>query len=282
MFRSKLIIKVLRPKQWIKNLLVAVAPIAAGQLGSQTMNIILGIIGFSAASSFGYLANDWKDRHLDKEHPKKNSRPFASGDLKINDLIVLMLLCLLVVIYVCINLPGKFILTVFAYLVITLSYTFIIKQIPVLEMIWLAFGFLVRAIAGSAIISQQPTGWFLVTVGFGSLFVVSAKRLGEFKSSYANLTRIVIRKYNESFLSTVLTAALTITLLTYCLWVFEIYPHSLLAQITILPFTFTLFWYAWICESGNAESPEDLMISNWIFLFAATATILPIFITIYL
>jgi decaprenyl-phosphate phosphoribosyltransferase len=65
-------INVTRLKQWIKNLLVAAAPVAAGQFSSQLSSIILGVIGFTSASVIGYLTNDWKDRGFDRTHPKKN------------------------------------------------------------------------------------------------------------------------------------------------------------------------------------------------------------------
>jgi decaprenyl-phosphate phosphoribosyltransferase len=282
MIRIKSMVKVLRPKQWIKNLLVAAAPIAAGQVGLQTGSIILGFIGFSAASSFGYLVNDWKDQEADKDHPKKKLRPFASGELKLNSLFLLLLLCIFVMAATCLVLPSKFSLSIMVYLAITISYTLAIKSIPVFEMLWLSTGFLIRAIAGSAIIQEPPTGWFIVTVGFGALFIVSAKRLAELKNSYIKVTRNVIKKYNEPFLNTVSTASLTITLLTYSLWVFEIHPHSVLAQFTILPFSLSVFLYAWYCETSDAESPENLLLSNNLIILTALATVFPLLITVYL
>lgn len=276
------LVRALRPKQWTKNLLVAAAPIAAGQLNLEAKSIVVGLIGFCAASSFGYLLNDWRDRKSDFEHPKKKLRPFASGVLDFKSLIVLLLVCNFVIILSCIVLPYKFTITILAYLITTISYTFVIKSIPVLEMLWLSSGFLIRAIAGSAIIQKPPTGWFLVTVGFGALFIVSAKRQGELKNNYARVTRKVINSYNESFLNTVLTASLTITLLTYSLWVFEIHPNSVFAQFTIFSFSLSVFIYAWKCETSDAESPEILLLSNKMFVFSAMATIFPILITVYL
>jgi decaprenyl-phosphate phosphoribosyltransferase len=276
------LVRALRPRQWTKNLLVAAAPIAAGQFNLEVKNIGVGLIGFCAASSFGYLLNDWKDRKSDYSHPKKRLRPFASGVLNFKNLIILLLVCAFVIIISCLVLPHKFSLSILAYLITTISYTFVIKSIPVLEMLWLSSGFLIRAIAGSAIIQKSPTGWFLVTVGFGALFIVSAKRLGELKSNYASVTRKVIDSYNESFLNAVLTASLTITLLTYSLWVFEIHPNSVLAQFTIFSFSLSVFIYAWQCETSDAESPEILLLSNKMIVLSALATIFPILITVYL
>jgi decaprenyl-phosphate phosphoribosyltransferase len=275
-------VRALRPKQWTKNLLVAAAPIAAGQFNLEAKNIAIGLIGFCAASSFGYLLNDWKDRRADSNHPKKKLRPFASGELNFKSLVILLSVCIVVMVLACIDLPNKFTLSILVYLFITVSYTLIIKSIPVLEMLWLSSGFLIRAIAGSVIIQEPPTGWFVVTVGFGALFIVSAKRLGELKSNYDRVTRKVIDMYNLSFLNTVLTASLTITLLTYSLWVFQIHPNSVFAQFTILPFSLSIFIYTWQCETGDAESPENLILSNKMILLSALATIFPLLITVYL
>jgi len=282
MIKFKSMVKALRPRQWIKNLLVAAAPIAAGQVGLQAKSIICGFIGFTAASSFGYLVNDWKDQEADKDHPKKKLRPFASGELKLNNLFLLLMLCIFVMAVTCLVLPNEFLLCILVYLAITISYSLAIKSIPVFEMLWLSTGFLIRAIAGSAIIQEPPTGWFVVTIGFGALFIVSAKRLAELKNSYTKVTRSVIKKYNEPFLNTVLTASLTITLLTYSLWVFEIHPYSVLAQFTILPFSLSIFLYTWHCENGDAESPENLLLSNNLIILTALATIFPLLITVYL
>jgi decaprenyl-phosphate phosphoribosyltransferase len=271
----------LRPKQWIKNLLVIAAPIAAREFSPQVGNVMIGFIGFSAASSFGYLINDWNDRKVDMHHPKKGLRPFASGLLNFYHLILLASLCITIALATCILLPINFTLTLLMYLVLTISYSWGIKSIPVFEMLWLATGFLLRALAGSAIIQSPPTGWFIVTVLFGALFIVSLKRLAELKIRSSKVTRKVIESYSKSFLGTVVTSSLTITLLTYALWIFEVYSNSLLAQVTILPFSLSCFLYTWHSENGDAESPESLIMSSKIMVLSIVATILPLLIVMH-
>ena len=275
------LVKASRPKQWIKNLLVAAAPIAASQFGSQKTKIILGVVGFTAASIIGYLINDWIDKESDRNHPKKQFRPFASGKLNFYSLVFLLMINTLVVIRICLFLPKEYTLTIIVYLLLTLTYSLYIKSKPVIEMIWLASGFLIRAIAGSAIIQEAPTGWFIVAVGFGALFVVSAKRLAELKNNHQNKTRLVISKYNESFLNLVLTTSVSITLLTYALWVFQVHPNSILAQFTILPFTLSVLLYAWHCENGDAESPESLIYKDKLMLVGIFLVITPLIFIIY-
>jgi decaprenyl-phosphate phosphoribosyltransferase len=276
-----LAVKATRPKQWIKNLLVAAAPVAAGEFGSQLINILFGVIGFIAASIIGYLINDWRDRESDQNHSKKKYRPFASGKLKLPSLIIILLISAIILIFTCFVLPTKFTLTVLLYLLITISYTLFIKSLPVLEMIWLASGFLIRAIAGSTIIQESPTGWFVVAVGFGALFIVSAKRLAELKNNHSKLTRTVISQYNENFLNHVLTTSVSITLLTYSLWVFQVHPNSILAQFTILPLTLVILLYSWHCENGDAESPETLIYEDKFIILSFLAVVIPLLCVIY-
>ena len=277
-----LLLKAMRPKQWIKNLLVAAAPIAAGDFFKEIDQIILGVAGFIAASIMGYLVNDWLDREADRLHHRKKLRPFASKQLKLKSFTLLLILNFIFTLNICLVLPLEYTYTILAYLVVTLSYSFYVKKKPVVEMLWLATGFLIRAIAGSTIIKESPTGWFVVSVWFGALFIVSAKRVAELKRNQISQTRQVINEYNQSFLDLVLTSSVSITLLTYSLWVFQVHPESFLAQFTILPFALSVYLYSWHCENGDAESPETLIFTDKLLIISAITTAVPLAAVIYL
>jgi len=271
-----------RPKQWIKNLLVAAAPLAAGKLISEKNSVLLGILGFTAASSFGYLINDWKDKEFDRIHPKKKFRPFASRELGKKSLFLLLITCAIISLGTCLLLPSKFAISLLAYLVVTITYTLAIKNQPVLEMLWLSLGFLIRALAGSVIIQESPTGWFIVSIAFGALFIVSSKRLAEFKNIHKGQTRKVITVYNQPYLNLIVTSSVTITLLTYCLWVFQVHPNSVLVQLTIFPLTLAFFLYAWQSEIGDAEAPELFIFTNKLIIYSLLAIVSLLFLVIYL
>lgn len=277
-----LLLKAMRPKQWIKNLLVAAAPIAAGDFFSETNQIILGVAGFISASIIGYLVNDWSDQEADKQHYRKKLRPFASKQLKLKSFTLLLIINLIITLNICLFLPLEYSYTILAYLIVTLSYSLHVKKVPVVEMLWLATGFLIRAIAGSTIINESPTGWFVVLVWFGALFIVSAKRVAELKWNQTSQTRQVINKYNQSFLDLVLISSVSITLLTYSLWVFQVHSESFLAQFTILPFALSIYLYAWHCENGDAESPETLIYKDKLMLISAVTTAATLMVVIYL
>jgi decaprenyl-phosphate phosphoribosyltransferase len=271
----------LRPKQWVKNLLVAAAPVAAGQIQEEMLQVCIGILGFIFASSFGYLINDWLDRDRDRLHATKKLRPFASGKLGIAHLLSLTLGCIIGAMACAYVLPSIYSIALATYLLITLSYSIFVKHQPVLEMLWLSSSFLIRAIAGSTIISESPTGWFVICVFFGALFVVSAKRLAEFKSPEGVTTRGVMKLYSEEFLQTIFTTSLTVTSLTYALWAFDFRENTFLAQISIIPFVTSLYLYAYNCEQGDAQKPEELLFKSRSFLVAAFVTLLCLLLVFY-
>ena len=156
-------VEVIRPKQWSKNLLIFAAPIASTELFANLAALIIGFIGFTAASIMGYLTNDWLDKEHDRLHEKKQFRPFASGKLQKGHFIFLLTTSSFLTLFTCVYAGSGFSLMIFIYLTITFSYSFFIKNIAVFEMFWLALGFLVRAIAGSVIVGIAPTGWVIVT-----------------------------------------------------------------------------------------------------------------------
>jgi decaprenyl-phosphate phosphoribosyltransferase len=270
------VIKALRPKQWIKNLLVLAAPAAAGVLTQNISHLFLGLMGFICASSFGYLINDWVDRPSDAKHPRKKNRPFASQKIGLRHLIGLLALLTVLIVYACLLLPTHFTLVIAAYLAVTLSYSLYLKSLPVTEMVWLALGFLLRAIAGSAIIQKSPTGWFLVAVFFGAIYVVTAKRIAEIRSEHVGSTRSVLRQYSLPFLNVILTVSIAITLLTYALWVFAVHANSAIAQLTIVPFSLSVLLYAYHAETDDAEAPEDLLFKDPVLLLGIAFTVLPL------
>jgi decaprenyl-phosphate phosphoribosyltransferase len=271
-------VQALRPKQWIKNFLVLAAPIASGEFFANFWLAISAFISFVFTSSLGYLANDWRDREADWFHPKKRARPFASGLLGLRHLIFLMMICSVFATIPLFFLPRMFVYVLSAYLLITFSYSYVIKSIPVLEMLWISTGFLIRALAGSVVISQPPTGWFVTTVFFGSLFMISSKRIAETRKFRKTSTRKVISAYPEGFLNATSTMSLGVTITTYCLWVFEVHPESSLAQISILPFAYSVLMYLYCCDKGDAEAPEDLLFSNRYLLISISITILLLFL----
>jgi decaprenyl-phosphate phosphoribosyltransferase len=271
----------LRPRQWIKNLLVLAAPFFGKVFIEDIREVTLAFIAFCAASSLGYLVNDWWDKDIDASHPIKNIRPFASRILKFHDLILLVTFLIVIITMNCYFLPPAFSFAIAAYLMITLSYSFYFKSVPVIEIVVLSLGFLVRAIGGASAVNLVASSWFLIFSGFGALFIVSTKRLAEFKNREFQQVRGVISTYTESFLTTVLNTALTISLLTYTLWVFSIHEGGFWAQLSILPVTVGFLRYSWHRERGDGETPERLIFGDPAILLAGLLAVISLTVALY-
>jgi decaprenyl-phosphate phosphoribosyltransferase len=252
-------IQSLRPKQWIKNFLLFVAPFTAGfEITSQFNLVILGFFCFCAAASLGYVINDLSDIEIDRLHPIKTQRPFASGALSVfSGWVIIFLLCCFLLLCV-IHLPGKFSAVLCVYILNTILYTKFLKYIPVLEMFTVAFGFILRLIAGAVVIDLEASAWLLIVGGFGSLFIVGAKRLAEFNQKDFREVRLVLKEYTSDFLESVITFSMAICTTGYALWAFSDLNNLFLYQLSLIPFTMVLFRYKWLSEVSNVEAPEDV------------------------
>jgi decaprenyl-phosphate phosphoribosyltransferase len=272
----------LRPKQWVKNLLLFVAPFAAGTYATQEMSYsIIGFFAFSMASSVGYILNDLSDIENDRKHPKKKSRPFASGILSVRAGFLIIGVLVLILLALLFPLPRLFTLVVIIYTLNTLFYTTILKRVPVLEMFAVAFGFVLRLIAGGLVINLAISEWFLLVGGFGALFVVAEKRLAEKKQASSQDVRQVVKEYTPEFLysSTAISVAICIT--SYCFWAFRQSINPFWFQISVIPFVMALFQYRWISERDGVEAPEDAILGDVPLLILALLCVTSLTIGIY-
>jgi decaprenyl-phosphate phosphoribosyltransferase len=272
----------LRPKQWVKNLLLFVAPFAAG--GTTTREVFFSIIGFwafSMASSIGYILNDLNDIENDRNHPKKKSRPFASGILSVQLGFLIVGILLLVLLAFLSQLPHLFTLVVIVYILNTLIYTRFLKHLPVLEMFAVAFGFVLRLIAGAVVVDLAISEWFLLVGGFGALFVVAEKRLAEKKQAGSRDVRQVVKVYTPEFLysSTAISVAVCVT--SYCFWAFRQSINPFWFQMSVIPFVMALFQYRWMSERDGIEAPEDAILRDVPLLILAFLCVITLTLGIY-
>jgi 4-hydroxybenzoate polyprenyltransferase len=173
-------IRALRPRHWVKNLLVIVAPLGAGMTGVEALFAIsLAFLALSAAASATYLINDVRDREQDSQHPSKKLRAVASGELKPRTALVAA--ALLVVVAVSIGWVINFLVFVgiVVYLVVTTLYSVWLKRVPALDVIILAGLFVLRIVVGALTISVEVSNWLLATSFFVFISLASAKRFIE-------------------------------------------------------------------------------------------------------
>lgn len=260
-----------RPKQWVKNGLVAAAPLAAGELFTEPVFAwtVLAFVVFSMAASSVYMVNDAIDVEADRAHPRKRSRPIASG--AVAPLTAKMLAAALALLSIAIpSALGNFRLAavIGGYLVLQACYLVWLKHEPVLDVACVAAGFLLRAIAGGAASGIPISKPFLIVVSFGALFMVVGKRYSELVSQDQRdgETRRTLAKYTPSYLRMLLAFSLAVTVTAYTMWAFERDASEggeiAFAAISVIPFTLALLRYARDVDSAGAEAPEDAVFAD--------------------
>nr|ABP43644.1 UbiA prenyltransferase [Mycolicibacterium gilvum PYR-GCK] len=265
------VIKAIRPRQWVKNLLVLAAPIAAlgGDIrydyDEMAINILIAFVAFSLAASCIYLVNDSRDVEADRQHPTKRFRPIAAGVvpewLAYTLAVVLGLAALGISLLASVNLT----LVIGVYILMQLAYCFGLKHQAVLDICIVSSAYLIRAIAGGAAAGIPLSQWFLLVMTFGSLFMVAGKRYAELQ--LAERTGAKIRKslesYTASYLRFVWTVAATSMVVCYSLWAFE--RDGAAASwyaVTIIPITIAILRYAVDVDGGLAGEPEEIALKD--------------------
>ena len=223
------IIKAIRPRQWVKNLLVLAAPLAAlgGDVEYDYKQVLLRVgvafVAFCLAASCIYLINDSRDVEADRAHPTKRFRPIAAGVVPLPlayGLAVVLGVASLVISWL---ISPDLALVMAVYIGVQLAYCFGLKHQAVLDICIVSSGFLIRAIAGGVAAGIPLSQWFLLVMAFGSLFMAAGKRYAELQ--LAERTGAKIRKslesYTSSYLRFVWTLSATAVVLCYGLWAFE-------------------------------------------------------------
>ena len=270
------IVRELRPKQWIKNVLVFAAPLAAGVFNNRDTDLrALGAFGcFCAAASATYLLNDAMDIESDRLHPVKKNRPMAAGLVPVGLAYVLAVVLLVVAIGGSFLLRRDFGFTILAYLALTTVSTLWLKRVPILDIVAVAAGFVLRAIGGATATGLPISEWFFIVTSFGALFMVTGKRAGErsdLGDDAANI-RPALAAYTPQYLNYLKAVFSAGTLITYCLWAFasaqESTNGSVLFQLSIVPFAVAILRYALLLEQGKGAEPENLVLSDRTLLLA--------------
>lgn len=258
----------MRPRQWTKNVLVVAAPAAAGLLlePDVLVPVLIAFVSFCAVSSSVYLVNDIADREVDRLHPVKARRPIASGELGVRPAAVLAGVLAVVGIATALLAGWELTLLVAGYLAMQVAYNVRLKHEPVVDLAVVSLGFLLRAVAGGVAADVELSRWFLMVAGFGSLFVVAAKRYSELTTlGAASGTRRSLMRYSESYLRFVWSMAAAATLMAYSLWAFETGsddPGANWKAISVVPFALGLLRYSVDVDNAAAADPEVLVFGD--------------------
>lgn len=274
------LIKAIRPRQWIKNLLVLAAPLAAVGSGIEynyadlAYKVSIAFVVFCLAASSIYLVNDARDVEADRAHPTKRFRPIAAGVVPESVAYVLAAVLALASLGISWLLTPNLALVMAVYIAVQLAYCFGLKHQAVLDICIVSSGFLLRAIAGGVAADIPLSQWFLLVMAFGSLFMAAGKRFAELQ--LAERTGAKIRKslesYTSSYLRFVWTLSATAMVLCYGLWAFgRDSANDALGldgqdaswyAITMVPFTIAILRYAVDIDGGIAGEPEEIALKD--------------------
>jgi decaprenyl-phosphate phosphoribosyltransferase len=278
------IVKAVRPRQWVKNLLVLVAPLVA--LGDDRftydyrtvlVKVSVAFVAFCLAASSVYLVNDARDVEADRQHPTKRFRPIAAG--VVPEWLAYTLAVVLGVVSLAISwlLTPNLALVMAIYIGVQLAYCFGLKHQAVLDICIVSSGFLIRAIAGGVAADVPLSQWFLLVMAFGSLFMAAGKRYAELQ--LAERTGAKIRKSLESYTTTYLrfvwTMSATAVVLCYGLWAFgrDDQGGTSWFVVSMIPFTIAILRYAVDVDGGMAGEPEEIALRDRVLQCLAVAWI---------
>lgn len=280
MKKLKSYLKLMRVRHYIKNLIVLLPLFFSEQFLSEPLklrNAILGLLAMCMAASAVYIVNDLHDVEKDRSHPTKCRRPLASGEISHGEayglLTVLLVLCIFFSFLIG-NLPGALILVL--YLILNLCYSYGLKNQPVIDVVILVSGYVLRLLYGALITDIKVSAWLFLTVMSGSFFLGFGKRRNEYQIQKGDeASRPVLKKYSLNFLDKNMYCFMTLTDMFYSLWVIEKMKNILFWSIPV--FFLILMLYSFDVEGNTDGDPVEVILGDRkILLLAAVYGILVI------
>jgi decaprenyl-phosphate phosphoribosyltransferase len=266
------LVRTARLKQWSKNVLVFAAPAAAGVLTDWVpfWHALGAFATFCLVSSGTYFVNDAVDAETDRHHPAKRYRPVAAGVVSRPQALATGTTLMVLGIGGGTAIAWRLGLVLGVYVGVQLGYSFYLKHQPVLDLVAIAGGFVLRAIAGAVAVPVPVSEWFLIVATFGSLLMVTGKRLAEQieLGDGRGAHRATLDLYTSSFLRTVLAISAGGAIVGYCLWAFSLqtalahHHDPIWYQLSIVPMIVALLRYTFLVEGGRGAEPEVLVFSD--------------------
>lgn len=302
-------IRLLRPRQWIKNFAIFASITFAGQLFNQPVfqKVFLGFVVFCFLSSATYVINDIFDLEKDRKHPFKKLRPIAHGDITVSMGFAIAALLTLIGLFLSTKVTPAFFLLIMLYLIIQFLYSSFLKTIAVIDILAIALGYILRVYGGEFASGFHLSVWLLLTTISISLFLAIGKRRSELtlvsniQGGHINATRKSLSHYSDRLLDVYASIFATSTFITYSLFTFLENPQGFKISlgvllpaflpafferkwlmITIFPVVYGLMRYLQdIYEKHEGESPERVLLSDIPLLFTVGIWIIMVIVIIY-
>jgi 4-hydroxybenzoate polyprenyltransferase len=270
------LLKAMRPKQWIKNLLLFAGFVFTlneqwrpftPQMWSAFGRSATAFCLFALLSSAVYLLNDVRDVEKDRRHPSKRHRPIASGTLSPRIALAVALLLMPAVLVSGYLLSPAFAAVAASYLAMQFAYVFVLKEVVLLDVFVLAIGFVMRAVSGAVVIGAEISPWLYTVTLLGALFLGLCKRRNELLllDEGAAHHRPTLRTYTPALLDSLTSIAASSTVMAYSLYTFTSpkLPPGNLMMLTIPFVIFGMFRYLYLAHTQNAGgSPEEVFLRD--------------------
>lgn len=267
----------MRPRQWLKNGLILAAAGAAGALGHDDvpLRVFVTCAAFCLLCGGIYAVNDVRDRHEDRLHPRKRRRPIAAGELRPD--VAMTLGVVLIALGVAMSYDVRPLVGAVAagYAALTLSYTFLWREVVLVDLVAIAGGFVLRAVAGGVAAPVTLSRWFLLVISAAAVMIAAGKRLAELRRTRADgaARRRVLTLYTPRMLMWILAASGLVALFAYAMWASALpmvdgFPWR---PLTAIPFAAGLARYAMLVRAGAGEAPEELVLRDRLLALAGVA-----------
>lgn len=253
-------LRLMRPQQWLKNILIFAPAFFAGSIfaGGVLENASLAFMVFCVSASLVYIINDICDRSSDKKHHRKKWRPLPSYNISIIEAMVLAAGLALTIGVSLYALPQLLPIITF-YVLSNIAYTVFLKRVPMFDVVLIASMYVMRVVAGGVATGVLASPWILACTFFASLFLISCKRYVEFK----NPTRVVLEKYTKESLLGLLIISANLAIISYV--IYTILGTELENAIYTSPFVIGVFLIILndiLRGEKNLETPELYLVKN--------------------
>jgi 4-hydroxybenzoate polyprenyltransferase len=262
----------MRPKQWVKNGVIFAALVFDAKLGDSAYfaYTIVGFVIFCLVSGTVYLINDLADIEQDRQHPKKRQRPLASGRLPARAAQAAIPLLLLLCLPVAFVMEPMFGALVSAYLALQVAYSFVLKNVVIVDVLVLAAGFVLRVAGGSALVhAERFSPWLYICVVLLALFLGLSKRRGELVllQDEANNHRAILQEYSLPLLDEMISVVTATTVLAYSLYTFDPgnphLPDNNAMMLTIPFILYGIFRYLYLThQKGETAPPDEVLLQD--------------------
>ncbi|MCD2345951.1 decaprenyl-phosphate phosphoribosyltransferase [Clostridium guangxiense] len=281
----KALLLLMRPKQWTKNLFVFGAIIFSGNfLNARLVLMNLFVFAmFCLTSSSVYVFNDIVDADKDRKHPIKKYRPIASGKVSKGQGIILDVILLIFIITFTSIVNIKILILLMMYVVMNIFYSFILKNVVIIDVMIITAGFVMRLASGGIATSVELSPWIILCTILLALFIALNKRKSEIISMKENRTktRKILEEYSVELIDKMLTIVTPSILMAYCLYTFSSIQNR--SMMITIPFVlYGIFRYEYLMEKANiGGKPEDIFTKDMPFLVNIVCWFLVVIIVIY-